>query len=40
MKTICYILSLFATVAALASAAWKRWPQAAFYMALAIWLNQ
>jgi len=40
VKTICYVLSLFALVAALASAAWKRWPQAAFYIGLAIWLNQ
>jgi hypothetical protein len=39
MKTICYVLSLLAVVAGLASAAWKRWPQAAFWMSLAIWLT-
>ena len=39
MKTIFYVLSLFAVVAALACALWKKWGPAAFWMSLAVWLG-
>lgn len=39
MKTLYYIAALFCIIAGLASACWRKWDRAAFWIALAIWLN-